>query len=62
MITTRAVPALLSVHHWRVASEATVKNDFADPLAPAPAAASPDQLGRGRPRPAPLHPELTNYR
>jgi len=30
--------------------------------APAPAAASPDQLGRGRPRPAPLHPELTNYR
>jgi hypothetical protein len=32
MITTRAVPALLSVHHWRVASKATVKNDFADPL------------------------------
>jgi hypothetical protein len=30
--------------------------------APAPAAASPDQLGRGRPRPAPLHPELTNHR
>jgi hypothetical protein len=30
--------------------------------APAPAAASPDQLGRGRPRPASLHPELTNYR
>src|SRR6516162_11500198 len=30
--------------------------------APAPAAASPDQLGRGRLRPAPLHPELTNYR
>ena len=30
--------------------------------APAPAAASPDQLGRGRPRPAPLHPYLTNYR
>ena len=30
--------------------------------APAPAAASPDQLGRGRPRPAPLHPELTDYR
>jgi hypothetical protein len=30
--------------------------------APAPAAASPDQLGRGRPRPAPLHPELTKYR
>jgi len=28
----------------------------------APAAASPDQLGHGRPRPAPLHPELTNYR
>jgi DDE superfamily endonuclease len=28
----------------------------------APAAASPDQLGRGRLRPAPLHPELTNYR
>ena len=24
--------------------------------APAPAAAGPDQLGRGRPRPAPLHP------
>ena len=30
--------------------------------APAPAAASPDQLGRGRLRPAPLHPELTNHR
>jgi hypothetical protein len=30
--------------------------------APAPAAASPDQLGRGRLRPAPLPPELTNYR
>ncbi len=30
--------------------------------APAPVAASPDQLGRGRLRPAPLHPELTNYR
>ena len=30
--------------------------------ASAPAAASPDQLGRGRLRPAPLHPELTNYR
>jgi hypothetical protein len=30
--------------------------------APARAAASPDQLGRGRLRPAPLSPELTNYR
>jgi len=30
--------------------------------APAPAAASPDQLGRGRLRPAPLHPDLTKYR
>jgi hypothetical protein len=30
--------------------------------APAPAAASPDQLGRGRLRPAPLHPDLTNHR
>jgi hypothetical protein len=30
--------------------------------APAPATASPDQLGRGRLRPAPLPPELTNYR
>src|SRR6266498_314672 len=30
--------------------------------APAPAAASPDQLGRGRLRPAPLHPDLTDYR
>ena len=30
--------------------------------APAAAAASPDQLGRGRLRPAPLHPDLTNYR
>jgi hypothetical protein len=30
--------------------------------APAPAAASPDRLGRGRLRPAPLHPHLTNYR
>jgi hypothetical protein len=29
--------------------------------APAAAAASADQLGRGRLRPAPLHPELTNY-
>ena len=30
--------------------------------APAAAAASPDRLGGGRLRPAPLHPELTNYR
>jgi hypothetical protein len=30
--------------------------------APATAAARPDQLGRGRLRPAPLHPELTDYR
>jgi hypothetical protein len=30
--------------------------------AAAPTAASPAQLGRGRPWPAPLHPELTNYR
>ena len=30
--------------------------------AAAPAVAGPDQLGRGRLRPAPLHPELTNYR
>ena len=30
--------------------------------APAAAAASPDRLRRGRLRPAPLHPELTNYR
>ena len=30
--------------------------------APATATASPDRLGRGRLRPAPLHPELTNYR
>jgi DDE superfamily endonuclease len=30
--------------------------------APAPAAASPDQLSRGRLRPAPLHPDLTNHR
>src|SRR5215469_578235 len=30
--------------------------------APAAAAASPDQLGRGRLRPVPLHPELTDYR
>jgi hypothetical protein len=30
--------------------------------APAAAAASPDRLGRSRLRPAPLHPELTNYR
>src|SRR5262249_19458324 len=30
--------------------------------APAPATASPDELTRGRLRPAPLHPELTNYR
>jgi hypothetical protein len=29
---------------------------------PAAAAAGPDRLGRGRPRPAPLHPKLTNYR
>jgi hypothetical protein len=30
--------------------------------APAPAAASPDRIPANRPRPAPLHPELTNYR
>jgi len=30
--------------------------------APAPPAASPDDIPRGRQRPAPLHPELTNYR
>jgi len=30
--------------------------------APATAVASPDELGRGRLRPAPLHPDLTNYR
>jgi hypothetical protein len=30
--------------------------------APAPAAAGPDQVSRGRLRPAPLHPYLTNYR
>jgi len=30
--------------------------------ASAPADASPDELGRSRPRPAPLHPELTSYR
>jgi hypothetical protein len=30
--------------------------------APTATAASPDHLGRGRPRPAPLQPELTNYR
>jgi DDE superfamily endonuclease len=30
--------------------------------APAPPAPGPDQLGRRRLRPAPLHPELTNYR
>src|SRR5690348_4044924 len=29
--------------------------------APAPAAASPDRIAASRPRPAPLHPELTNY-
>jgi hypothetical protein len=32
MITTRAMPALLPAHHQRVASETTIKNDFADPL------------------------------
>jgi hypothetical protein len=31
MITTKAMPALLPAHHRRVA-EATIKNDFADPL------------------------------
>ena len=30
--------------------------------APAPAAASPDDIPASRPRPAPLHTELTNYR
>ena len=30
--------------------------------APAATAASPDQLSSSRPRPAPLHPKLTNYR
>ena len=32
MITTRAMPALLPAYHRRVASQTTVKNDFADPL------------------------------
>jgi hypothetical protein len=32
MITTRAVPAPLPAHHRRVAPEAAIKNDFADPL------------------------------
>jgi hypothetical protein len=32
MITTRAMPVPLPVHHWRVAPETTIKNDFADPL------------------------------
>jgi hypothetical protein len=30
--------------------------------APAAAAPGPDELGRGEPRPAPLHPKLTNHR
>jgi len=32
------------------------------PPAPTTAAAGPDQLGRGRLQPAPLHPKLANYR
>ena len=32
MITTRAMPALLPAHHRRVASQTTVKNDFAEAL------------------------------
>jgi Ca2+-transporting ATPase len=42
--------------------KARVRRDRMVQGAPAAAAASPDQLGRGRLRPAPLHPELTNYR
>ena len=45
MITTRAMPALLPGHHRRVASQTTIKNDFADPL-PALAGAS-YRLGLG---------------
>ena len=37
MITTRAMPALLSVHQWRVASGTTVNNDFAGALTRSPA-------------------------
>ncbi len=38
MITTRAMPAPLPAHHRRVATEAAIKNDFADPLGPDPLA------------------------
>ena len=33
MITTRTMPAPLPAHHRRVATEAAIKNDFAEPLA-----------------------------
>jgi hypothetical protein len=33
MIATRAVPALLPAHHWRVARPHITLKDFADPLA-----------------------------
>jgi hypothetical protein len=48
MITTRAVPALLPAYHRRVAPQTTVKNDFADPLAPCPCdeTRGPDHKGK----------------
>ena len=48
---TRLAFPWIALQRWRPACSAR-----------APAAASPDQLGRGRLRPAPLHPHSTNYR
>jgi hypothetical protein len=66
--TRRAVPAAVLAPGdpggARLAGPVDHAATLADRLverAPAPAAASPDQLGRGRLRPASLHPELTNH-
>ncbi len=65
----RAVPAAMlapgTAGRARLASPVDHAAALVDRMvqrAPAPAAASPDQLGRRRLRPAPLHPELTDYR
>jgi hypothetical protein len=44
MITTRAMPALLPAHHRRVASQTTVKNDFAEALG-SPLGCPADHIG-----------------
>ena len=67
--TRRAVPAAVLAPGTAGGARLAGPVDYAAALvdgmvqrAPAPAAASPDQLSRGRLRPAPLHPDLTNYR